>query len=200
MVVYPLGPGCVLAAGSFGNEHRAWIAIVEFDGTKAKVEVIHEATKVWDHERNDNPTNTDPAMTFVPEAMFEHVIPGPKPRRIIFILGTYNPLLVDPETKRVWVYPVTDWYRQHFPRLDPPGDAFLSIEGILWIAGADRDFRSYRFDEEDRPAASRTRQIRLAHWRGTRRQLDPRRRLALLRWQQLAADQSPHRRGRTAGG
>ena len=87
-------------------------------------------------------------MTFVPEAVFEHTIPGPKPQRIIFILRRYNPLLVDPETRKVWVYPVTDWYRQCFPRLDPPGDAFLSIDGILWIAGGDRDFRSYHLDEE----------------------------------------------------
>jgi len=147
MVVHPLEPGRVLAAGSFGNEHRAWIAIVEFDGTEAKVEVIHEATKVWDYKAPDRPNNVDPARTFVPRAMFEHVLPGPKPRRIIFILRRYNPLLVDPETKRVWVYPVTDRYRRCFPRLEPPGDAFLSIDGVLWIAGAHRDFRSYRLDE-----------------------------------------------------
>ena len=147
MVVYPIRPGCVLAAGSFGNEHRAWIAMVEFNGSNGKVEVIHEATKVWDYSNNDNPNNTDPAMTFVPEAMFEHVVPGPKPRRIIFILRRFNPLLVDPDTIKVWVYPVTDWHHQCFPRLDPPGDAFLSIDGILWIAGADRDFHSYRLDD-----------------------------------------------------
>lgn len=147
MVVHPLAPGRVLAAGSFGNTHRAWIAIVEFDGTEAKVEVIHEATKIWDYKEKDYLNNVDPTLTFVPDAMFEHVLPGPNPRRIIFILRRYNPLLVDPETKRVWVYPITDWYRQCFPRLEPPGDAFLSIDGVLWIAGAHRDFRSYRLDE-----------------------------------------------------
>lgn len=148
MVVHPLGPGRVLAAGSFGSEHRAWIAIVEFDGAKARVEVIHEATKVWDYGDRDNPNNVDPAMTFVPEAIFEHVLPGPAPRRIVFILRRYNPLLVDPETGKIWVYPVTDWYRQCFPRLEPPDDAFLSINGLLWIAGANRDFRSYRLNDE----------------------------------------------------
>jgi len=146
MVAHALGPGRVLAAGSFGNEHRAWIAMVEFDGAKAKVEVIHEATKVWDYKRHENPYDLDPAIGFVPGAMFEHVVPGPKPRRIIFILRRYNPLLVDAETKKVWAYPITDGYRHGFPRLDAPGDAFLSIDGILWIAGVDGDFRSYRLD------------------------------------------------------
>jgi hypothetical protein len=148
MVAHPLGPGRVLAAGSFGNENRGWIAIVEFDGVKARVEVIHEATKVWDYKRADNVTNVDPAMSFVPEAMFEHVLPGAKPRRIIFILRRYNPLLVEPETGKVWVYPVTNWYRDAFPRRDPPGDAFLSIDGVLWIAGAYKDFCSYRLNEQ----------------------------------------------------
>ena len=109
--------------------------------------MIHEAIKVWDYKSKDNPNNVDPAMCFVPEAIFGHVLPGPKSSRIIFILRRYNPLLVDPESKKVWVYPVTDWYRQCFPRLDPPSDAFLASTRILWIAGADRDFRSYRFDE-----------------------------------------------------
>jgi len=112
------------------------------------VEVIHEATKVWDYRRAENASNLNPAMSFVPEAMFEHVLPGPKPRRIVFILRRYNPLLVEPETGKVWVYPVVDWYRDAFPRRDPPGDAFLSIDGVLWIAGADKDFRSYRLNQE----------------------------------------------------
>jgi hypothetical protein len=148
MVVYPLATGRVLAAGSFGNEHRAWIAMVEFDGSKGKVEVVHEGTKVWDPKDRNKSTNTDPTMTFVPEAMVEHTIPGPNPRRIIFILGRNNPLLLDPETRKVWVYPVTNGYRQNFPRSGPQGDAYLSIDGILWIANTDRDFRSYSFDEE----------------------------------------------------
>jgi hypothetical protein len=147
MVVYPLNPGRVLASGSFDEGQRAWIASVGFDGATATVDVILEATKVWDYRNKDNPTNTDPAMTFTPQAMFEHVTPGPPPRRTVFILRRYNPLLVDPETRKVWVYPVTDWSRQCFPRLDPPGDAFLSIDGVLWIAGAGSDFQSYRLDE-----------------------------------------------------
>ena len=147
MVVCPLGPGRVLASGSFGNEHCGWIAIVEFDGAKPKVEVIHEAIKAWDYKRNDNYRNLDPSMCFTPEAAFEHRVLGPNPQRIVFILrhNTCLPLLVDPDNKKVWVYPATD---QGFPRTDPSDEAFLSIDGVLWIAGADCDLSSYRLNEE----------------------------------------------------
>ncbi|MEO5714413.1 MAG: hypothetical protein ABIT37_13075 [Luteolibacter sp.] len=137
LVVHPIEPGRVLVAGSFGNDNRGWIAIVSFNGHKSQVKVIHEATKVWDYTLNDNNSNMDPHMTFVPQTVTEHVIPGPKPRRI-----------VDPESLKVWVYPVNESYRSWFPRREPPNDAFQSIDGMLWIAGSMDDFSSFRFNQK----------------------------------------------------
>lgn len=147
MVVHPIEPGRVMVAGSFGNENRGWIAMVRFEGDKGRVEVIHEATKIWNHAQQGSQFDTDPAKTFVPQAVFEHVIPGPTPRRIIVILRGYGqPLMVDPESLKVWVYPATNG--KWFPRVDPPAGAFLSIAGILWVAGSMDDFCSFHLNEE----------------------------------------------------
>ena len=148
LVVHPIKTGRVMVAGSFGTENRGWIAIVSFDGAKSKVEVIHEATKVWDYKDPDDFYSTDPAKTFSPQAVIEHVIPGSKPRRILMILRrSGQPLMVDPVSLKVWVYPADRTNKKWFPRGDPPADAFLSIDGILWVAGSMDDFCSYRFNE-----------------------------------------------------
>ncbi|MDB5319737.1 MAG: hypothetical protein JWN40_1368, partial [Phycisphaerales bacterium] len=147
--LHPVAPGRVLATGSFGNEHRGWIAFVEFDDkdpAHPKVDLFHEAAKVWDHKRTDNPDNLDPAMCFEPEFVFEHTTAGPDPRRLVFISRRYNPLVVDLAARRVWVYPVRKWSTDAFPRTEGPAEAFQSIDGVLWIAGSDRDLRSYRLD------------------------------------------------------
>src|SRR5690606_10268943 len=34
----------------------------------------------------------------------------------------------------------------YFPRLNRPAEAFMSLDGVLWIAGASKDVRSYRVD------------------------------------------------------
>ena len=46
------------------------------------------------------------------------------------------------------MYPGNLSNKKGFPRSDPPADAFLSIDGILWVAGSMDDFCSYRFKEE----------------------------------------------------
>lgn len=150
LVIHPIEPGKVLVAGSFGNERRGWIAIVQFDGTKGTVEVIHEATKVWNYKQPADRYSTDPAKTFIPQAVIEHIIPGPKPRRIIIIQrGRGQPLMVDPESLKVWVYPANPTTKKWFPRSsDPPADAFLSKDGILWVAGSMADFCSYRLNQK----------------------------------------------------
>lgn len=149
LVVHPLAPGRMLVSGAFGNENRGWIAVVEFEGRNATVKVIHEATKVWDYKDNEDRWSLDPEKTFSPQLVVEHVVPGPKPRRLIFIIRRRGqPLMVDPETLQVRVYPADLTNRKWFPRSDPPEEAFLSDEGILWVAGSMEDFTSYRFDPQ----------------------------------------------------
>jgi hypothetical protein len=146
----PVSPGRVLATGSFGNERRGWIAFVDFDDkdpAHAKVDVFHEGAKVWDYRRQDEAQNLDPAMCFEPEWVFEHTTAGASPRRLAFVGRRYNPLVVDLATKKVWAYPRRSW-KEGFPRMDPPKEAFLSIDGVLWVAGAAEDFVSYRLDEQ----------------------------------------------------
>jgi hypothetical protein len=61
--VAALGPGKVLAAGSFGENRRAWIGIVTFEGGRFGVRVIHEATNVYYADRNKH-VSTDANMAF----------------------------------------------------------------------------------------------------------------------------------------
>jgi hypothetical protein len=144
-VIHPLDKGKILVAGCFGAERRGWIALVEFDGMKAKVEVIHEATKVWDAKSKHPWTNTDPFMCFSPGPMFEHIIPGSNPRKIVFIPRSRGlPLLIDPLEKKVWVYPVDEKNRDWCPG----NEASLSIDGVLWVPGNNGDFNSYRFNSQ----------------------------------------------------
>jgi hypothetical protein len=46
MRLCPIEPGKVLAAGALGEHNRLWLAVVEFDGTKPRVNVFHQATRV----------------------------------------------------------------------------------------------------------------------------------------------------------
>ena len=79
--------------------------------------------------------------------MFEYNTPGPKPRRLVFIIrdraGPANPLIVEPDTEKVWVYPIRDWGTERFPRCDGVAEAFACIDGALFVAGAEQDFQSY---------------------------------------------------------
>lgn len=61
--VVAIGPGKALAAGSFGENRRAWIAIVTFNGERFDVRVIHEATNVYHADRNKH-IPTDANMAF----------------------------------------------------------------------------------------------------------------------------------------
>ncbi len=83
--------------------------------------------------------------------MIEHVIPGTKPRRIIFVgRGGWAPLMVDPESLKVQVYPGNETNNKWFPRFNgpTPDDAFLSDQGILWAALGYGNFSSYRLNDE----------------------------------------------------
>ena len=146
-LLHPLGPGRVLMTGSFGNEQRGWIALVEYDVKTgaAKVDVFHEGTKVWDYKARDNYKNPDPAMCFVPEVICEHVTPAGK--RLVYIARRYAPLVVDVEQRKVWVYPIKDLNKDYFPRNEGTAEAFASIDGVLWVAGSQDDVTSYQLDE-----------------------------------------------------
>ena len=150
MVIHALGDGRMLASGCFGiDQGRAWIAEVSFDGNLAKVNVFHEAIKVMGPKDRNWQYNTDPHMRFYPNMMVEHIVVGEKPRRIIIITNGFNPLLVDPETHEVWGYPVPKGFlKKRFPRNDPPAEAFISIDGLLYVAGKGTNFRSYRLNDK----------------------------------------------------
>lgn len=146
IVVHPLEPGRVMVAGCFSKINRAWIAMVTYDGSKASVEVIHEATQSSLPENANSLFHMDPYMTFVPEMSYEHVIPGEKPKRLVFLIkraASSPSLVIDPDANKVWVYPTTEKNRKWLPA----GKGNLSIDGTLWVPGTGLDFCSYRYNE-----------------------------------------------------
>lgn len=159
----PVAPGRVMAVGCFGNERRAWLAMVDYDDKTgaAKVDVFHEARKVEPRDlgtgADDPAAALDPAVGFAPTFVIEHRTGGADPRRLAIVGRDWKPLVVDIETRKVWVYPVKNFYKDEtFPRPSGVAEAFASIDGTLWIGDASARYRSYVFDD---PAAL----MRLTH-------------------------------------
>lgn len=146
--VVALDRGRVLVTGSFGNESRGWICIVTFEAGAVRCETILEATKTMDYRGKGHLTDPDIQVGFRPGVVFLATTGGDKPRRLVYIMRYRNPLVVDVDTKQVWVYPITDWFKQSFPRLEGNFDAFASIDGVLWIAGSEQDVLSFRIAPE----------------------------------------------------
>ncbi len=150
----PVAPGRVMAVGCFGNERRAWLAMVDYDGKTraAKVEVFHEATKVEPRDLGVGPddpaAHLDPEIGFEPTFVVGHRTAGPEPRRLAIVGRDWKPLVVDLETRKVWAYPVKNFYKgESFPRPSGLAEAFASIDGTLWIGDASARYRSYVFDD-----------------------------------------------------
>lgn len=151
LVIHPIESGRVLVAGYFGKQVRGWIAIVSFENGTGKVKVIHEGIKSY--KDSDDYYSEDTTHAFAPFGVIEHVIPGPKARRVFFIPRgrPVQPLMVDPESLQVRVYPANPVNKKWFPGGDPHFDktsSFLSIDGVLWVAGTSNDFLSFRFNEQ----------------------------------------------------
>lgn len=146
MFLHPIEPGKVLAVSTTGEEYRAWVAVVTFDGKSAKVELIHEASKTRDHGATGIESLLDPALCFRPEVLVGHTTPDG--RRLVYIPRPGAPLVVDLKTNKVSVYPEHDFKPGAFPRRDPPAEAFMSIDGVLWVAGSERDVRAYKMKDQ----------------------------------------------------
>ena len=107
--VHALSPGRVLATGTFGNEYRAWVAIVSFDGSRPTVDVILEAAKARDWLAKDNHSNPDPALGFRPEGILVRTPENPGATRYAYVLrDRFTPLVVDIAARKVWAYPWND--------------------------------------------------------------------------------------------
>ena len=117
VMLYPLEPGKIFAAGSFGEPRRAWCAIVTAEGKDARVRVFHEATHISDG-RGLKQTDDDTHLGFTPGWLHEyHGLPGS--RRTLLVGRQWaqasRPLAIDLETLTVSVFP---------PLVAPYGHAF----------------------------------------------------------------------------
>jgi hypothetical protein len=115
IVLHPLAPGKVFAAGSFGDHRRGWCAIVEEDGKTARVNVFHKATRVlsWE-EKGDKRVRevfgADPTIAFVPRWAHEYQHDRGDGSRVLlvgrrmFVPGlSLRPLEIDLESLKVAV-------------------------------------------------------------------------------------------------
>ena len=151
MPLWPLQPGRVMASGSINQSRRGWLATIELRDGKLRVNVFHEAIKVRAADpENAKQLNLDPTVSFMPEWITEHRDQTGK--RWVFVGRDHNPqpLVVDVDSLAVSVYPAGPFERECFPRNDSGLGAFRSRDGLLYVAGSNRDFRSYRFDPESR--------------------------------------------------
>jgi hypothetical protein len=101
--IAPLGPGKVCIAGYFG---RLWIALATFDGSRLKLEVIHEAHTVPEvgHRPDDNsPERHSPKLACPITFVSTVAAPANRPAAQRVVVGRLDagPLLVDPETRSV---------------------------------------------------------------------------------------------------
>jgi hypothetical protein len=104
--VHAVSPGRVLATGTFGNEYRAWVAIVSFDGSRSTVDVILEAAKARDWQAADNYSNPDPTLGFRPEGILVRMPEKPGATHYAYVLrDRFTPLVVDVAARKVWAYP-----------------------------------------------------------------------------------------------
>jgi hypothetical protein len=102
LVLHVLAPGKICAAGSFGEQRRAWCAMVELASGGAKVNVFHQATHV---ARNFAET-ADPQTAFVPSDFDEYDPHNATPRLLILPRNmgfTGGDLAINPATLEVSV-------------------------------------------------------------------------------------------------
>ncbi|MHC4477440.1 MAG: hypothetical protein ACYTEL_17470 [Planctomycetota bacterium] len=64
--LWPIDPGKILAAGSFGPHGRTWCATIEFKDGRALANVFHEAKQIPVKRGARKEAQNDPALTFDP--------------------------------------------------------------------------------------------------------------------------------------
>jgi len=147
MPLLSLGQGKIMAAGCFGSSQRGWLATIEIVGSLPRVNVFHEAVKAWEYRDMPLQQVIDPAMSFRPEWIIEHVDEAKK--RWIFVQRQRLPLMVDVDKLEVKVYPPPNNFdRGYFPRMDGGPSAFWSHKGMLYVAGSNNDFKIFRLDRQ----------------------------------------------------
>ncbi len=147
--LHPLDRGRMLVAGSFGEatQPHGWIATITFDGNKPTVKVFFEAAKEWDFRARGSWRNMDPEMGFTPEFFYEHVTYEPDVQRRIYLVGRrHNPLVIDPETMGVTVYPNTESKHVEFPLQFSWHVSYGNVNGELWRSSSGDPFTSFRLD------------------------------------------------------
>jgi hypothetical protein len=104
--ICPIEPGKVLVAGAFGEHSRFWLAIVQYDGKKANINVFHQGTRVLAAGEDWSKAEPDAHRTGAPEWTHE-VDRGDKngPRLVLVGWGNWRrPLLVNLSTLEVLLY------------------------------------------------------------------------------------------------
>lgn len=98
-VLHPVAEGKALMAGSFGENHRAWCAMID-TGKEKPVEILHEATTVY--SALSTPYDETLSRAFCPTFIHEYRSAGKTPD--YYIVGreiSGGPLLVNRETLEV---------------------------------------------------------------------------------------------------
>ncbi len=98
-VLHPVAEGKALMAGSFGENHRAWCAMID-TGKEKPVEILHEATTVY--SALSTPYDETLSRAFCPTFIHEYRSAGETPD--YYIVGreiSGGPLLVNRETLEV---------------------------------------------------------------------------------------------------
>lgn len=104
-----ISPGKVLAAGALGPHQRLWLAVVEHDAGKAKVNVFHQATRVL--AVGEDSSKVEPSVDWAGAPQWTHELQrGDKggPRTVLVGWGWQRrPLQVDLDTLKVSLYDAT---------------------------------------------------------------------------------------------
>lgn len=91
LMVHALGPGRLVAIGSFGDDERAWCARVDWTGPgAARVSVFHEATHMPRNDENETKTAFDAQLVFSPHWLHAYRAKGDKADPFLLV-GRYAP-------------------------------------------------------------------------------------------------------------
>jgi len=113
MLLHPLGAGRVLAIGSFGQDKRAWCAVVTWDKEALPVvKVFHEAIRIVKVEENPQALRHEPAMAFSPWGKFRYHTADNPPDPLLLIgrdcpraaAGYFAPLAINLRTLQVGTF------------------------------------------------------------------------------------------------
>lgn len=147
MPLLSLGPGRIMAAGSIQQSRRGWLATVDLVQGKPLVKVFHEAIKsATTYGDRSMERMFDPAMSFAPAWIMEFSDAAKKRWAFVGRGRSASPLVVDLDTLAVTVYPASPADQDCFPRTEDGVDAFFSHNGLLYVAGSNRNFKTFRFD------------------------------------------------------